>query len=182
MVKIFVGRFANTIAKLNLIFNYAKFRSRIASCYVEPQSRIFLHKYLEIKPKRLYLCPRLTKKSLINKMKKLFTFAAIAGFLSLAACGPSQEELDKQKRIKDSLAQDSMDKIAKAQHEADSIKQAHMADSLHQIHIQDSLRMDSMEKASKKTGGTKPKPKTVTEPPKSTEGAPKVGNKKPGAK
>jgi len=113
-------------------------------------------------------------------MKKLLTFAAIAGFLSLAACGPSQAELDaKAKALADSLALDSTMNAQKAQHEADSLKQIAMADSMNKVHIADSLRMDSIEKASKKGGGTKKTP-TKKEPEKAPEGAPKVGKKKPG--
>ena len=111
-------------------------------------------------------------------MKKLLTFAAIAGFLSLAACGPSQAELDaKAKALADSLAMDSTMNAQKAQHEADSLKQIAMADSMNKVHIADSLRMDSIEKASKK--GAPKTPKKKEEPPKKEDG-PKVGKPKGG--
>jgi len=111
-------------------------------------------------------------------MKKLFTFAAIAGFLSLAACGPSQAELDaKAQHLKDSLATDSMNNAAAMQHMKDSMAMDSANKAMAMQHIADSLRTDSIEKASKKGGTSKPKPKVVEQP---KEGSPKVGKKKPG--
>jgi len=142
--------------------------------------RLFPQQNLDILCKRLYLCARLTKNHLKNKMKKLFTYAAIAAFLSLAACGPSQAELDAEKKRKEDSAR-AADSIKAAEEAA---KQKAYEDSVaaaaREQAIKDSLYKDSVEKASKKPGTTKPPKKK--EPEKSTEGDPKVGKKKPGAK
>jgi hypothetical protein len=114
-------------------------------------------------------------------MKKLLTFATVASFVALVACGPSQAELDaKAKALADSLALDSAMKAQAAQKLADSLKMVAMQDSMNKVRIADSLRMDSIEKASKKGGSSKPKPQAPKEPEKAPEGAPKVGKKKPG--
>lgn len=59
-------------------------------------------------------------------MRKLFTLAVLAGALSIVACGPSKEELEKQKqmredsiRVADSLA--TIEEAARQQRVQDSL-------------------------------------------------------------
>ena len=113
-------------------------------------------------------------------MKKLLTFATAASFLALVACGPSQADLDKAQHLKDSLATDSMNKIAAEQHMKDSLAMDSTNKAAAMQHMKDSLAQDSMMKANKKGGTTKPKVEPKKEPEKAPEGAPKVGKKKPG--
>ena len=99
-------------------------------------------------------------------MKKIFSFVAVSAMVALVSCGPSAEEIAKQKA--DSTAK--ADSIAAAEahvawvadstHDADSAKAAHdawVADSTHDA--------DSAAAAKPKSGGGGPKPpKGPTQP------------------
>lgn len=110
-----------------------------------------------------------------QKMKKIFSLVAVSAMVALVACGPSAEEIEKQKQ--DSIRKaDSIAAIeAQAKKTADSL---HMVDSLAQVEAQrkmDSARIaDSIAAADKNKGGSKPKA------PKNPE-TPKVGGTRPGA-
>jgi protein tyrosine/serine phosphatase len=57
-------------------------------------------------------------------MKKLFAMFVVAGMVAFVACGPSAEEKAEQQRIQDSIAQDSIANLEKAQQaKLDSIDQ-----------------------------------------------------------
>ncbi len=81
-------------------------------------------------------------------MKKVFTLVALAGLTSLVACGPSKAEQEKAQHIKDSIAQDSLNKIevAKQEHINDSLKKVEEAKAALEAHVKDSLHQDSVDK------------------------------------
>ena len=109
-------------------------------------------------------------------MKKILSLFIIAGFAALTACGPSAEE----KAAAEKARQDSINAVM-AQMEADSIAAVQvMMEKARQDSIVMAMYNDSIAKAEAKVkkSPSKPKPKTTI----STEGTPKVGKKKPGAK
>lgn len=110
-------------------------------------------------------------------MKKVLTLVALAGMFAFVACGPSQEELEKERKRKEDSAR-TADSTARVEAEA---KQKAYDDSVANAAAekarQDSIRVaDSLANLPKK-GGSKPAPKPE---PKKDE-TPKVGGGRPGA-
>jgi hypothetical protein len=92
-------------------------------------------------------------------MKKLLTLVLAGGMLSFIACGPSAEEIEREKkRVADSIARaDSIKQAEEAARQAaiqDSIAKAQAAEKARQ----DSIRIADSIAAAKKE--PKPKPKT----------------------
>jgi hypothetical protein len=111
-----------------------------------------------------------------NKMKKVFSFAAIAALTMFAAsCGNDEAEAKRKidsAHLADSLAMINMQHKADSAHMADSIKAA--ADAMEMQRKADSAHMADSLAAAKKSGGKKPAA------PKNPE-TPKVGKPRPGA-
>ena len=108
-------------------------------------------------------------------MKKILSLVICSCFAFLIACGPSAEEKAAAEKVK----QDSINAVM-AQMAADSMNAAQSAmEKARQDSTMMVMHADSIAKASAtKKPASKLKPKTTL----STEGTPKVGKKKPGAK
>ena len=114
-----------------------------------------------------------------NPMKKVSSLLIAAGMVALISCGPSAEEkAATEKAVQDSI-NTAMQKITSDSMAAVQAEQARM-DSLNAVMMQ--AQQDSIDAANKKAAN-KPKPKVKPKAEvKAPEGAPKVGNKKPGSK
>ena len=81
-------------------------------------------------------------------MKKLLTLAVFAGMFSFVACGPSQAELDKKKKMHDDSVR-MADSTAAAE-EAAKMKEQNTQDSIKKVErekmMADSLHKDSVDK------------------------------------
>lgn len=111
-------------------------------------------------------------------MKKFLSLLIIIGFTTLIGCGPSAEE----KAAAEKMRQDSINAVM-AQMATDSMNAAQaLVEKARLDSMEVAMKADSILKAEAKKKPvkvqTKPKPKTTL----STEGTPKVGKKKPGAK
>ncbi|MGL4596699.1 MAG: hypothetical protein ACRCYO_04170 [Bacteroidia bacterium] len=103
-----------------------------------------------------------------NKMKKIFSFVAIAAMTSLVACGPSAEALAKLKADSAATA-DSLAAIANAAMEKAKADSTRMADSIAAIEAAAKMKADSIRIADslakvKKPGSGSNKPKAPAAP------------------
>jgi hypothetical protein len=115
-------------------------------------------------------------------MKKIVSIITLATAVSFLACGPSAEELEKEKkRIADSTRVADSTKAA-----AEAAEAQRIADSTNAANemkrIADSTRVADSLAALKPKGGSKPTPKPKPTEVKPVDGSNKVGNKKQGAK
>ncbi|MBL0256922.1 MAG: hypothetical protein IPQ03_05065 [Bacteroidetes bacterium] len=113
-------------------------------------------------------------------MKKVFSLLIAAGMVALISCGPSAEEkAAAEKAVQDSI-NTAMQKITSDSMAAVAAAEQARMDSLNAVMMQ--AQQDSIDAANKKAAN-KPKPKVKPKAEvKAPEGAPKVGNKKPGSK
>ena len=77
-------------------------------------------------------------------MKKVLSLVAVASMLSVVACGPSAESLEKSKRAKEDSAR-AADSVANVNAQAEARAKA-TADSLQRVAEVEKAKADSLEK------------------------------------